>query len=134
MLRAALSVRHRKAPEGHQRWSDTVERFVYMKRDFEVKILLINENGLWVAQCLDYDFAAQGKNMKEAMDSFARSFAGQICTELKYGKEPFEDFTKAPIEYWDMFDASEPLRTAHFPVPEAFVPDGIGFAHRAVYA
>ena len=107
-----------------------------MKHNFEVKVLLISEGERWVAQCLEYDFAAQGKTMSKAMDCFSKSFAGQIYIDIDNGKEPLEDFTAAPVEYWDVFNkAADRLKELKpFKLPERFAPSGIGFAQRAIYA
>jgi len=106
-----------------------------MKSNYELSVLLICEGGRWVAQCLEYDFTAQGKSMNKAMDSFAKSFAGQVFMDVQHGKEPLEDFTKAPVEYWDIFHKASKLqdRTA-IRVPEQFIPGGVGLAQAAVFA
>lgn len=106
-----------------------------MKSNYEVQVLLIDEKGRWIAQCLEYDFVAQANTMTGAMDIFVKSFAGQIAMDIQHGKEPLTDFTPAPVEFWDKFRASEPLRESKpFRVPEEFVPGGVGFAQSAVYA
>ncbi len=69
---------------------------------YDINVLLLCDQGIWVAQCLEHDIAAQGKTIKQAMKTFSKSFAGQVFMDVENGKQPLEDFTPAPVEYWDM--------------------------------
>lgn len=106
-----------------------------MKNNYEIRVLLMDTKQGWVAQCLEYDFVAQGKTIKETVDKFSRAFAAQILIEAELGKTPLEDFTRAPIEYWDMFEAGYRVDSpTAFRVPESFMPGGVGLAQHAIYA
>lgn len=105
---------------------------------YSVSLLLMTENNIWTAQCLEFDIAAQGKTMSEAMAAFQRTFAGQVCIDIENGKEPFEDFSQAPVDYWDKFEqASERLADRKpFKLPEGF-PANLGLfgvADQRIYA
>jgi len=69
----------------------------------ELSVLLIKEEDKWVAQCLDYDIAAQGETLDAARSRFARTFVGQVMVDLHHHQEPLEGIKPAPRKYWAMF-------------------------------
>ena len=91
-----------------------------------MRVLLLKEETVWVAQCLEYDIAAQGPTISAAKDAFVRAFAGQIAVALHCGEEPLATFGKAPQYYWDLFSEAErladPIRiTDPIKIPPAFM-------------
>jgi len=105
------------------------------KHNFVMHVLLLNDDGVWVAQCLDYDIAAQGKTINKAVDALTRTFAGQVVLDIQHGKKPLEDFTKAPIDYWNKFEDANRLEGRKpFGLPKSFIPGGVGFAQSAIFA
>ena len=56
----------------------------------------------WVAQCLDYDIAAQGHTKARAMESLERTILGQIHLDIEDGKEPLQDIGKPPVYVSEM--------------------------------
>ena len=69
----------------------------------ELSLLLLKEEGKWVAQCLDYDITAQGETIDVARSRFARTFVGQVMVDLHHHQEPLEGIKPAPRKYWQMF-------------------------------
>lgn len=98
----------------------TTERY-----DFKLSVLLVREGDTWVAQCLQYDIAAQGKTIADAKAAFAHTFAGQVCVDLHHSVKPMSGFQPAPKEYWDRFLSGERLvdrQPIYIPsVPPAFM-------------
>jgi len=91
--------------------------------DLKLCVLFLREEDSWVAQCLQYDIAAQGKTIADAMAAFARTVSGQICVDLHHGVEPLSEFTPAPHEYWHRFEKSNRLAESQpIYVPETSVP------------
>lgn len=90
-----------------------------------MRVLLLKEDAVWVAQCLEYDIAAQGTTVTEAKDAFTRHIAAQIKVALKHGDEPLADFSRAPKYYWDLFSESErladPIRVSDPEIPPVFM-------------
>jgi hypothetical protein len=76
---------------------------------FSISVLLRHEEHGWVAQCLEYDIAAQGKNLAEAKAAMEKAFIGQVVVDLSNGVEPLSCIGKAPIEYWNQFAQAERL-------------------------
>ena len=102
-----------------------------MDKTCHLQILLCKEGSegiwKWVAQCLQYDIAAQGNTIAEAMVSFERTFCGQIVVDLAVGRKPLEGIPEAPRAYWDEFQSAEKLadtdRPMHmWPPPESIPP------------
>ena len=60
----------------------------------------------WVAQCLEYDIAAQGVTIREAMAAFERTFVGQLVVDVAHKKMPLEGIRPAPKKYWDEFSSA----------------------------
>lgn len=88
-----------------------------------VSVLLLHEEGGWVAQCLEVDVAAQGKTIAEAKSALERTFVGQIVLDLKNGRQPLEAIGPAPGEYWEMFNRGERLADRQpFYVPPGLPP------------
>lgn len=75
---------------------------------------------VWVAQCLEYDIAAQGKDLDEAKSAFERTFAGEVLLALESGEVPLASVPPAPRRFREMF--ARALRLADVlpltPVPE----------------
>lgn len=69
----------------------------------KLNLLLMNHQGTWVLQCLQYDIAAQGETIDAAKRAFARAFLGQVIVNIEHGKEAMADVPRAPTEYWDRF-------------------------------
>ena len=77
--------------------------------DIELKIILFQGKESWVAQCLDYDVAAQGRTVVDALEEFERVFVYQLILYLDVGKDPLEELQKAPEYYWRVFQSAEKL-------------------------
>ncbi|MCP4650270.1 MAG: hypothetical protein GY853_09370 [PVC group bacterium] len=94
-----------------------------IKKTITIKILLIQDDDLWSAQCLNYDIAAQGRTKEEAQDTFEKTFLGQIILDIKENKDPLEGIGKAPQKFWDMFrGAEQPEDPRRFCAPDWSLP------------
>ena len=71
------------------------------RHSLSVSVIFLQEGNGWVAQCLEYDIAAQGKSIPKAMDALEEVFVGQIVVDLAMNKHPLEDTPAAPPFYWD---------------------------------
>ncbi len=77
--------------------------------NFSLSVLLCVEEGTYVAQCLEYDIAAQGRSLHEAMQRFQATFVAHITLDLQEGRSPLCDVQRAPDRYWEQFEKAEPL-------------------------
>ncbi|HTY11807.1 MAG TPA: hypothetical protein VMF88_12135 [Bacteroidota bacterium] len=95
-----------------------------MECTFLLSVLLFQDKGTgnWIAQCLEHNIAAQGKNIQKAVEAFTKTFVGQVVLDVKYDRKPLEGIPKAPAMYWDkFFNQSSKLSERH-PV---YLPDSI---------
>lgn len=91
-----------------------------------ISVLLLQEENYWVAQCLEYDIAAQGKSISEAKKSFEKTIIGQIVLDLKDNLKPLNSIKKAPQMYFDMFKKAERLKEqTKFAMPKSISPQFI---------
>jgi len=68
-----------------------VELGLINNMEYNVKILIFEERGWWVAQCLEYNIAAQAKRIDDVVYEFERMFSGRILAAKELGIDPFED-------------------------------------------
>jgi len=72
---------------------------------FILRVLIIQQSdGLWAAQCIDHDIAAQGKSIREAKTAFEQTIIGQILYDLKKNREPLAAFPAAPTELQELYE------------------------------
>jgi hypothetical protein len=67
----------------------------------ELSVLLFREAGGWVAQCLEYDIAAQGSSKVQAYRSLRYVIAGHLVLDQQKGRSPFQGIERAPEWYWE---------------------------------
>lgn len=82
-----------------------------------VNVLIFRDCEWWVAQCLEYDIAAQARTIKDVEYEFQRVFIGRIAAAQELGIDPFEDIPPAPEAYRKIFeDADKTLRVELKPI------------------
>lgn len=73
-------------------------------------VLLFRERAggdeVWIAQCLDYDIAAQGSTIREAQADFERTFVGEIVLALERGEVPLSGISPPPSRYRRMWEGA----------------------------
>jgi hypothetical protein len=77
--------------------------------DLKIRAVLFQEEGWWVAQCLEYDIAAQARTQADLLYELERLLVGRILISAKKGRQPFENLPKAPSRYWTMYEEAEPV-------------------------
>ena len=84
----------------------------------ELSILLLKDGGLWTAQCLEYDIAAQGSDIHEAISEFHKTLAFEVAYSHERGLPPLHGIPAAPQYYWKVFEESgEPIMPRSKPSP-----------------
>lgn len=68
---------------------------------FAVSVLLHRDGDAWVAQCLEYDLAAQGVSPELAKQRFLHALTAQIISDVSDKKEPLSELGQAPQRYFD---------------------------------
>lgn len=74
---------------------------------FEVRIVVLLENGTWIAQGLDYDITGHGSTTQAALENFGKTLIGQALVDLHHGEQPLASTPKAPRFYWKKFDEAQ---------------------------
>lgn len=88
-----------------------------MRQSSTIRVLIFKDGDYLVAQCLEHDVAAQGKSMKELMDSFCYSFFGHVQLAEEFGEVPLADLGEAPPVYWRMYDEAIKLANRQLKAP-----------------
>ena len=72
-----------------------------------------------MAECLEYDIAAQARTLNDVQYEFQRVFFGRILAAKELNIKPFKDVPPAPAEYRRIFkDANKTLRVELKPIRE----------------
>jgi hypothetical protein len=72
-----------------------------------IRALAFHEDGMWVAQCLEFNFVGCAATRDELPDALMRQIVAQIDADLRAGHEPFYGFRPAPQKYWTMLEQVE---------------------------
>jgi predicted RNase H-like HicB family nuclease len=83
------------------------------------------EEGKWVVQCLEFDVAAQGDTIREALNDWRRAYTGQLMAYLDIEENPYERIAPAPKFYWNTWGRAEDLTPSN-----CDSPGGVGQAFR----
>lgn len=84
----------------------------------ELNILLLPDGKLWTAQCLEYDIAAQGTTIQEAISEFSKVLTFEVAYSHERGLAPLHDIPAAPQYYWKLFEeVGEPVIPRSKPSP-----------------
>lgn len=76
-------------------------------RTFKLKVLFIEGEGAWSAQCLEHDIAAQAKTLDGLLYEIERVLVSQIALDEELGRTPFEGIGPAPEKFWKVYERSE---------------------------
>jgi hypothetical protein len=69
-----------------------------------IRIVFYQEEGVWIAHCLEFDLIGDGSTQKEAMECLEGAIAAQVEASIKY-KNLANLFTPAEGKYMQMFAA-----------------------------
>ena len=81
-----------------------------------VHVVAFQEGNWWVAQCLEYDIAAQAKTLPYLYYEVERLIVGHYAVATERGQAPFTDLPAAPMRYWQLFERAK-LRLTRDPAP-----------------
>ena len=63
---------------------------------------------IWVAQCIDYDLAAQSTKLNDLAYEFEKALVCHVVACLDAGIEPLKHLPPAPNHYEELFKMGEP--------------------------
>ena len=76
----------------------------------QLNLLVYEDCDSWVAQCLEYDIAAQATTLPDLEYEIQRVLIGRIYTAKQLGIEPFEGLPPAPDAYRRIFEDHSKIR------------------------
>ncbi len=74
------------------------------KSETAIRIIVFNDGGAWVAQCLEYDICAQADDLEELRDRIDATIEAERDYTRSKGKEAFEGIGPAPKHFADMWE------------------------------
>jgi hypothetical protein len=89
-----------------------------------LRVLLVKKADVWVAQCLEYDITAQGKEIDDARKSFERVLLAHVMSDRDANRKPLDGVPPAPADVREMFASSKRLAERPDPYPSSPVHDG----------
>jgi hypothetical protein len=103
-----------------------------MNQSIRFRVIILKEANNWVAQCLEYDIAAQSKTVDGVRIAFEKTVVGQACVDMSANKNPLADIAPAPDFYHEMFKKGESLKMGFsfdlcdsYPVPTQATSDDV---------
>ena len=69
----------------------------------QVQVLVFQTQEGFVAQCINFDFAAQGQSVEETLARFQKAFMCQLIADLKDKRLPFSTMQRTPTRYELMY-------------------------------
>ena len=71
----------------------------------KMDVVLYPEDGIWIAQCLQFDITARGKTPPEAAKRFDAKVGAELIMSLDVGdKSPLAGVGPAPQKFWQMWN------------------------------
>jgi len=67
----------------------------------QLNLLIFKEDDWWIAQCLNYDIAAQARTLSDVQYEIQRVLVGRIAMAEKLGIDPFKGIPPAPEMYYN---------------------------------
>lgn len=83
--------------------------------ELKIRAVLFQEEGWWVAQCLEHDIAAQARTREDLLYELERILVGHFFISAEKGKLSFSHLPQAPLRYWAMYEQAEPLAADALP-------------------
>jgi hypothetical protein len=72
--------------------------------EFRVSVILYPEDGFWIAQGVEFDITARGRDPVEASERFNDKFGAELIMSIEVGdEEPLSGVGSAPQEFWTMY-------------------------------
>lgn len=90
-----------------------------MPETYSIRAVVFRDGDLWVAQCLEYDLATQGRTMEQLRERLEMLLLAQMAVGRKVGRKPFAGMPKAPQEFWERWENAIPLAPPFFDLETA---------------
>ena len=75
----------------------------------DLRVLLFEDNKVWIAQLLELYITAQGETVEDAVYELSRLIHGEIAMRRQGMMQPLDDTPKAPNRYWEWYEDATPF-------------------------
>lgn len=69
-----------------------------------LRVIVFQDNGLWVAQCLEYDIGAQANDVDTLMSRLEVAIKSEFKESIEQNGKPFAGIDPAPPRFHDMWE------------------------------
>lgn len=69
----------------------------------EIRVVVFQSRGRWIAQCLDYDLCTSSAKLHRLPRQILSQLRAQVALDLRHGREPFQGLPGAPQRFWEMY-------------------------------
>ncbi len=90
-------------------WRPLMPPSTAIPSELQLTALLYPEGKAWVAQCLEYDIAAQAPDSLECRSRLMRSISDQVALDFARDQEPFSKLGPAPESFFEQSLNAKPL-------------------------
>ena len=73
-----------------------------------IHVVVFEDRGWWVAQCLEYDLCTSSKVLEKLPKKIERQLRLQVALDRKHGRQPFEGLPRSPRKFWDLYEQATP--------------------------
>ena len=70
----------------------------------ELRVVVFQEEGYWIAQCIEYDIGAQGKTYRDMAEHFALALTLELGESTNRHGEPFAGIDPAPAYFQRLWE------------------------------
>lgn len=78
------------------------------RRPNELRFVLFEEEGAWIAMCLEHYVGTQGSSPEEAEKGLKIVYRAELDLSLERTGKPFGDIPPAPERFWTMHQSDDP--------------------------
>ena len=80
-----------------------------MEQPFQLSVLVYQQGGLWIAQCVEFDIAAQDSSVAKAVEAFQWVFYSHVLLDDQKGRERLSTVPPSPSHFGELFKNAIPL-------------------------
>ena len=105
---------------------------VISRDQFQVSVVLYPEEGVWIAQGIQFDITAKGRTPIDASEKFNDKFGAELVMSLEVGdQEPLAGVGPAPQEFWEMYERAK-MRAAMDDFPIRLSDGATPYVHQEI--
>jgi len=78
------------------------------ERPNELRFVMFEEDGMWIAMCLERYIGTQGRTRGEAVRGLQIVYRAELDHSLERTGKPFGEIPAAPDKFWRMHQSGDP--------------------------